>query len=80
MTDARQEFDRIFGDVVMSDNDAAWYIFKAGWNAARASGPYQPEQNDKRPQNCGTGHCSCIECPYTKPERRKRERMKEIED
>lgn len=41
MTDARQEFDRIFGDVVMSDNDAAWYIFKAGWNAARASGPYQ---------------------------------------
>ena len=23
---------------------------------------------DSRPQNCGTGHCSCIECPYTKPD------------
>ena len=21
---------------------------------------------DSRPQNCGTGHCSCIECPYQK--------------
>ena len=21
---------------------------------------------DSRPQNCGTGHCSCIECPYPK--------------
>ena len=19
---------------------------------------------EKRPQNCGTGYCSCIECPY----------------
>jgi hypothetical protein len=38
--DAREEFDRIFGDVVMSDNDAAWYIFKAGWNAARQAGQY----------------------------------------
>ena len=23
---------------------------------------------DSRPQNCGAGHCSCIECPYTKPD------------
>jgi len=23
---------------------------------------------DSRPQNCGTGHCSCIECPYPKPD------------
>lgn len=38
--DARSEFDRIFGDVVMNDTDAAWYIFKAGWNAARASEDY----------------------------------------
>ena len=38
--DARSEFNRIFGDVVMSDNDAAWYIFKAGWNAARAAEDY----------------------------------------
>ena len=22
------------------------------------------EQPVKRPQNCGTGYCSCIECPY----------------
>ena len=29
----------------------------AGWQAALAE---QPEQ--KRPQNCGTGYCSCIEC------------------
>lgn len=40
MIDARTEFNRIFGDVVMSDNDAAWYIFKAGWNAARAADDY----------------------------------------
>jgi len=23
---------------------------------------------DSLPQNCGTGHCSCIECPYPKPD------------
>lgn len=46
--DARTEFNRIFGDVVMSDNDAAWYIFKAGWNAARAAGPYKhPESREQ---------------------------------
>jgi hypothetical protein len=22
------------------------------------------EQAERRPQNCGTGYCSCIECPY----------------
>lgn len=21
---------------------------------------------DSRPQNCGSNHCSCIECPYPK--------------
>ena len=25
----------------------------------------QPAQ--QRPQNCGTGYCSCIECPYEQP-------------
>ena len=35
MQEARQAFDELFRDVVMSDNDAAWYIFKAGWNAAK---------------------------------------------
>ena len=24
----------------------------------------QPVEPVKRPQNCGTGYCSCIECPY----------------
>ena len=23
-------------------------------------------ETNSRPQNCGTGHCSCIECPYPK--------------
>ena len=23
---------------------------------------------DSRPQNCGSNHCSCIECPYPKTE------------
>ena len=23
---------------------------------------------DSPPQNCGTGHCSCIECPYPNPD------------
>ena len=35
MQEARQAFDELFRDVVMSDNDMAWYIFKAGWNAAK---------------------------------------------
>ena len=48
MIDARTEFNRIFGDVVMSDNDAAWYIFKAGWNAARASGDYPIEAKPRK--------------------------------
>ena len=49
--DARSEFNRIFGDVVMSDNDAAWYIFKAGWNAARISEDYS------HPFACGCDAC-----------------------
>lgn len=24
----------------------------------------QAEPTEQRPQNCGTGFCSCIECPY----------------
>jgi len=23
---------------------------------------------DSRPKNCGSNHCSCIECPYPKPD------------
>lgn len=70
--DARTEFNRIFGDVVMSDNDAAWYIFKAGWNAARHAGRYDHHDN-----------CMCIECRGLSIKRasawRKRQIM-EIED
>jgi hypothetical protein len=31
----------------------------------------QPKQEpaEQRPPNCGTGFCSCIECPYTQPQR-----------
>jgi hypothetical protein len=46
--DAKTEFDRIFGDVIMSDNDAAWYVFKAGWNAARAANDYENLQKLKQ--------------------------------
>ena len=42
-----------------ADNRKAFY---AGWNAALAEQPAQ-----QRPQNCGTGYCSCIECPYEQP-------------
>lgn len=45
--DAKTEFDRIFGDVIMSDNDAAWYVFKAGWNAARAASDFENAQKLK---------------------------------
>lgn len=31
--DARIFFDQIFGDLKLSENDAAWHVFKAGWNA-----------------------------------------------
>lgn len=31
--DARKFFDEIFGELKLSENDAAWSVFKAGWNA-----------------------------------------------
>lgn len=31
--DAREFFDQIFGELKLSENDAAWHVFKAGWNA-----------------------------------------------
>jgi hypothetical protein len=27
---------------------------------------YETGNHTKRPQNCGTGYCSCIECPFKK--------------
>lgn len=35
--------------------------YEAGLNEAQ-----QVAVPDARPPNCGTGHCSCIECPYPK--------------
>jgi hypothetical protein len=78
--DARSEFNRIFGDVVMSDNDAAWYIFKAGWNAARASEQYPHPLT-----------CICLECQraamtkawnpdQNKPSIWRKRQVREIED
>lgn len=75
MIDARTEFDRIFGDVVMSDNDAAWYIFKAGWNAARASEDYT------HPFTCKCESCKPKLATMTdRHEARMRRREREIED
>lgn len=31
--DARKFFNEIFGDLNLSENDAAWSVFVAGWNA-----------------------------------------------
>lgn len=40
-------------------------------NASHSAGRYvcvcEGWVPDVRPQNCGTGHCSCIVCPYVKP-------------
>ena len=30
---------------------------------------YETGNNTKRPQNCGTGYCSCIECVMEPPQR-----------
>ena len=35
-------------------------------NAREIGLDYEPAQ--QRPQNCGTGYCSCIECPYEQQE------------
>ena len=35
-------------------------------NARELGLDYEPTQ--QRPQNCGTGYCSCIECPYEQQE------------
>lgn len=34
--------------------------------AAADIGAKRVTKPDSRPENCGTGHCSCIECPYPK--------------
>lgn len=31
--DARKFFDEVFGDMNLAENDAAWSVFVAGWNA-----------------------------------------------
>ena len=39
-------------------------VLNQGFTAATAIREALAEQ---RPQNCGTGYCSCIECPYEQP-------------
>jgi hypothetical protein len=34
MTQARHQFEKLFGDLGLKDSDAAWLVFLAGWNAA----------------------------------------------
>ena len=34
MTPARLEFERLFRDLGLSTNDAAWLVFLNGWNCA----------------------------------------------
>lgn len=48
------------------DNDAHENLCDA-WAALREALAEQQAPVQKRPQNCGTGHCSCIECPYEQP-------------
>jgi hypothetical protein len=73
--DAFEEFQKIFGDVVMSDNDAAWYIFKAGWNAARVSNAYA------HPFTCKCDSCRPkLSRMIDRFEDRERRRVRETED
>lgn len=37
---ARQKFDELFAEYELSENDAAWNVFKAGWDQ-RASFEYE---------------------------------------
>lgn len=34
MTQARHQFEKLFGHLGLSESDAAWFVFLAGWNAA----------------------------------------------
>lgn len=37
MTPAREQFDRLYADLGLSQSDAAWLVFLSGWNSALAS-------------------------------------------
>lgn len=32
---ARQAFDRLYGHLLLSGQDAAWHVFKSGWEARK---------------------------------------------
>jgi deoxyxylulose-5-phosphate synthase len=34
MDEIRKAFDKIYGDMSLSENDVAFYVFKSGWEAA----------------------------------------------
>ena len=39
---ARQAFDRLYGHLLLSGQDAAWHVFKSGWEAREQPAPAQP--------------------------------------
>lgn len=43
-------------------------VAKAALAAVAAMNTPLVMKPDSRPQNCGSNHCSCIECPYPKTE------------
>jgi len=38
---ARQAFDRLYGHLLLSGQDAAWHVFKSGWEAREQPAPAQ---------------------------------------
>ena len=36
---AREAFDRLYGHLLLSGQDAAWHVFKSGWEAREQSAP-----------------------------------------
>ena len=38
---ARQAFDRLYGHLNLSSADAAWHVFKSGWDAREHTAPAQ---------------------------------------
>ena len=38
---ARQAFDRLYGHLNLSAEDAAWHVFKSGWDAREQPAPAQ---------------------------------------
>ena len=64
------------GDHNQNQSDSGWRkrqlaLDKKAENARELGLDYEPDKTSeqKRPQNCGTGYCSCIECVMEPPQR-----------